>query len=235
MDRFADGADGLGEILHRVMSRHVTGLEMHFGNAAIIAGDEAEQDFGEEAPLFQPEPAHDAEIDRHQPSGVIEEQVPRMHVGVEESVAQGVTQEALDYLAAEVGQIDLRLREAGVIVQRDAVDPLHRQHVVGGAIPVHRRHAEVGIVAGVLRHLGKRRRFEPQIHFHRHRARHGIDDLDQPQPPRFRRISFGFAGDVKEIAEVAMEARRYIGPQHLDRHLLAHAVLFDLAAMHLCD
>ena len=52
VDRLADGADGLREILHRVMARHIAGLEMHFGDAAIVAGDEAQQDFGEEAPLL---------------------------------------------------------------------------------------------------------------------------------------------------------------------------------------
>ena len=112
-----------------------------------------------------------------------------MHVGVEEAVAQRVAQETLDHLASEIGQVDLRLLEPRVVVQRDAVDPLHRQHVVGGAIPVDRRHAKIRIVAGVLRHLGQRGRFQPQIHLHRDRARQRVDDLDQPQPPRFRRIA----------------------------------------------
>ena len=109
MDRLADGADGLREILHRMMARHIAGLEMHFGDAAIVARDEAQQNFGEEAPLLQAEPAHDAEIDRHQPAGIVEEQIAGMHVGMEEAVAQRVTQETLDHLAAEIGQVDLRL------------------------------------------------------------------------------------------------------------------------------
>ena len=157
MDRLADGADGLREILHRVMPRHVAGLEMHFGDAAIVARDEAQQNFGEEAPLLQPEPAHDAEIDRDQPAGLVEEQIAGMHVGMEEAVAQRVAQKTLDHLAPEIGQVDLRLLEPRVVVQRDAVDPLHRQHVMGGAVPVDRRHAKIRIVAGVLRHLGQAR------------------------------------------------------------------------------
>ena len=64
VDRLADGADRLRERFDRMMRRHVAGLEMHFRGAAIIAGDEAVQDFGEEAPLLVAEPAHDAEIDR---------------------------------------------------------------------------------------------------------------------------------------------------------------------------
>ena len=162
---------------------------MHLGDAAIVAGDEAQQDFGEEAPLLQAEPAHDAEIDRDQPAGIVEEQIAGMHVGMKEAVAQRVAQEALDHLAAEIGQIDLRLLEPRMVAQRDAVDPFHRQHIVRGAVPVDRGHAKVRIVAGVLRHLGQRGGFEPQIHFHRDRARHRVDDFDQPQPPRFRRIA----------------------------------------------
>ena len=95
-----------------------------------------------------------------------------MHVGMEEAVAQRVAQETLDHLAAEVGQVDLRLLEPRMIAQRDAVDPFHRQHVVRGAVPVDGGHAEIRIVAGVLRHLGQRGRFQPQVHLHRHRARH---------------------------------------------------------------
>ena len=43
VDRLADGADRLREILDRMMGRHIAGLEMHFGDAAIVAGDEAER------------------------------------------------------------------------------------------------------------------------------------------------------------------------------------------------
>ena len=125
--------------------------------------------------------------------------------------------------------------EPRVIVQRDAVDPLHRQHVVGGAVPVDGRHAEIRIVAGVLRHLGQGGRFQPQVHLHRDRARHRVDDFDQPQPPRFGRMRFRIVRDEEEIAEVAAETRGDIGPQHLDRDRLAHAVALDLAAMHLRD
>src|ERR1700682_2413068 len=101
VDRLADGADGLGKILHRMMPGHIAGLEMHLGDAAIVAGDEAQQNFGEEAPLLHAEPAHDAEIHGDKPAGVVEEQIAGMHVGMKEAVAQRMAQEALDHLAAE--------------------------------------------------------------------------------------------------------------------------------------
>ena len=112
MDRLADGADRLGEAVDGVMRRHVARLEMHLGGAAIVAGDEAEQDFREEAPLLGAEPSHDAEVDRHQPGVGVDEQVAGMHVGVEETVAQGVAQKALDHRAAERGEVQAPWRGA---------------------------------------------------------------------------------------------------------------------------
>ena len=158
-----------------------------------------------------------------------------MHVGVEEAVAQRVPQEILYHLAAEIRQVDLRGLEFGAIVQRDAVDPLHRQHMMAGAIPIHRRHAEIMILAGVLRHLRERGRFQPQIHFHRHRARQRIDDLDRTQPPRFGRNRFDLSRREHEIAEIMTEAAANVGSQHLHRDRLADAVFLDFGAMHLRD
>ena len=86
MDRFPDGADGLREILHRVMCGHIARLEVNFGDAAIVARDEAEQNFRKEAAFLQAEPAHDAEVDRDEAPAIIDEQIARMHVGVEEAV-----------------------------------------------------------------------------------------------------------------------------------------------------
>ena len=74
------------------MRGHIARLEVHLCGAAIIAGDEAEQDLGEKPALLGAEPTHDAEVDGHQASIRIDEQVAGMHVGVEEAVAQRVTQ-----------------------------------------------------------------------------------------------------------------------------------------------
>ncbi len=157
------------------------------------------------------------------------------HVGMKEAVTQRVAQKALDHLAPELGQIDMRRLETRVIAQRDAVDPFHRQHIMSGAIPVDGGYAKIRIVAGVLRHFGERGSFQPQVHLHRHRARHRIDDLDQPQPSRLRRIGFGVVRDKEEIGKVAAKARGDIGPEHLHRHGGTHAVPLGFAAMHLRD
>ena len=74
---------------------------MHFGDAQIVARDEAIEDFGEEAALLLAEPAGDAEIDRDDGAVGLDEQIARMHVGVEEAVAQRVAQERLDQVGGD--------------------------------------------------------------------------------------------------------------------------------------
>ena len=141
VDRLADGADRLREILDRMMRRHVAGLEMHLRDAQVIAADEAEQNLGEEPPLLHAEAAHDAEIDRHEPALIVHEQVAGMHVGVKEAVADGVAQEGLDDRAPERRPVEARGLDGREIVEADAVDPGGGQHVAGGQIPFGLRHA----------------------------------------------------------------------------------------------
>src|SRR6201999_739768 len=105
------------EILHRMMPRNIAGLEMHLGDTTIIAGDEPQEYLGQKATLLQAKPPHDAEIDCNQPPGIVEEQISRVHVGMEEAVPQRVAQETLDHLATEVGQVDLRLFQSRMVVQ----------------------------------------------------------------------------------------------------------------------
>src|SRR5262249_34106123 len=102
VDRLADGADRLREAFDRMMPRHVAGLEMHLGGAVIVAGNEAEQNLGEEAPFLLPQPAHDAEVDRDQVARVVDEEIAGMHVGVEEAVAQRLAQKGLNHRAARL-------------------------------------------------------------------------------------------------------------------------------------
>ena len=117
----------------------------------IVAGDEAVEDLGEEAPLLRREPAHDAEIDRDDAAVGVDEQVARMHVGMEEAVAQRMAQEGLHQRAAERRQVEPAGCERRAVGQRRAVDPFEREHLARGAFPVDRRHAEVGIVLDVIR------------------------------------------------------------------------------------
>ncbi len=187
----------------------------------IVAGDEAEQNLGQEAPLLAPEPSHDAEVDRDQLAGVVDEQVAGMHVGVEEAVAQRMAQEGLDQRAGEVREVEALGLQPGAVGERRRLDPFQREHIARGAVPVHDRHAEIRIVPGILRHFRERRRFEPQIHLDGDRTLERLDHLDQPQPSRFRMQSFGIAGGERKGIEIDLEAALDARSQHLHRHRCA--------------
>src|SRR5690606_2757099 len=104
-DRLANGADRLREIVDRMMRRHIARLEMNFGGAAPVSGDEAVQNLGEETPLFRLKPTHDAAIDRDQIALGIDEQIAGVHVGMEEAVTQRLAEKGLDDDAREAGKI----------------------------------------------------------------------------------------------------------------------------------
>ena len=202
MDRLADRADRLREAFHRMMRRHVAGLEMNLGSADVISRDEAVEDLGEEAALLRRQPPHDAEVDRNDAAFWVDEQIAGMHVGVKEAVAQRMTQEGLHQRASERRQVEAACFERLAIGERRAVDPFERQHRARSALPVDRRHAKVRIVLDVVAHLGDRRGFEPQIHLDGDRARERVDHLDEAQPPRFRLMALGGARREIERLEV---------------------------------
>ncbi len=138
---------------------------MNLRGAVIIAGDEAVQDFRKEQPLLGAEPAHDAEVDGNQPAVIVDEQIAGMHVGVKEAVAQRMAEKGLDQGAGELPQIEAFGHQSRAVGQRRGVDPFQRQHFLGGAVPVDRRHAKIRIVLGVFGHFRKRRRFQAEVHF----------------------------------------------------------------------
>ena len=166
---------------------------------------------------------------------VVDEQIARVHVGMEEAVAQRVAQERLHHGAGEMLQVEALGLQRGAIVERRALDPFERQHVFRGAVPIDRRHAEIRIGFRVLGKFRQRRGFEPQIHFDGDRTRERVDHLDEAQPLRFRRIALGAAGSEVERIEVVAKAPLDAGPQHLHGDGAANAADENLGAMHLRD
>ena len=167
----------------------------------------------------------------------VDEQIARMHVGVEEAVAQRVAQEGLDHACgrAPAGRSP---RASSAARSCSGVPSIHSSVSTSarGAVPVDRRHAEVRIVLGVLRHLGERGGLEPQVHLERDRAR----AASRPsRSRRSRRASADSALGVRarevEGCRDRAEAPLDAGPQHLHGDGLAAVGVDDLGAMHLRD
>ena len=189
----------------------------------------------EKAPFLRTEASHDAEIDRHQLAGVIDKQVAGMHVGMKKAVAQRMAQEGLNHRAREALEIQPTGFKQSAVGQWRRVDPFEREHIARGAVPIHRGDAEVGIVAGVLRHLRERRRLETQVHLERDRPTQRLDHLDESQSPRLRRHALGVARDKRECVEINLEASLHLRPQYLHRDGADTTVGDDFSPVHLGD
>ena len=103
--RLAHRAQGRGEFVDRVMRGHILRLEMDFGDAAVVAGGQAIEDFGQPLPRAAVDPAHDAEVDRGDGPVRLDEQVALVHVGMEESGADRLAEEGEHQPLGERGQI----------------------------------------------------------------------------------------------------------------------------------
>ena len=206
---------------------------MNLGGTVIIPRDEAVQDLRQEQTLLRPEPAHDAEIDRHEPAVVVDEQISRMHVGVKEAVAQRMAEKRLDQGTGKLRQVEAFGLQPRPIRQRRGVDPFEGEDFLAGAVPVHRRDAEIRIVLGVLGHLRERGGLQAEVHLDGHAAPQGVDHFNEPQPPRLGGKIFGVARDEGKGAEIGAKAMFDAGPQHLDGDGARPRRGRDLRPMHL--
>ena len=116
-----------------------------------------------------------------------------------------------------------------------AVDPLHRQRFAGRAVPVDARAAKIGVAAEVLGELVGGRGLEAKIHFHPHRARERLDDLDEPEAPRVREEALGEPSGEEHVAEIALETAFDARAQNLHRDVALAFVVAHFGAVNLGD
>ena len=185
VDRLADRADRLRERLDRMVRRHIAGLEMHLGGALVVAGDEAVQDFGEEAALLRAEPAHDAEVDERSvaPSSSTN-RLPGCMSAWKKPSRSAWRRKVWITARARC----LRSKPLASSLARSCSGVPSIQSSVSTSLAVRSQSTagtrKSGSRLGVLRHLGQRRGLEPQVHLDRDRAAQRRDGLHQAQPPR---------------------------------------------------
>ncbi len=101
----------------------------------------------------------------HSTSAGIHEQIARMHVGVEKSVAQRLRQKtAHDHDRDSFGIMSCGQEGFGV-AQAGTIHPFGGEYFRSGARPIQNRDTEIVVVAGVVREFRSRRRFHPEIEF----------------------------------------------------------------------
>ncbi len=191
---------------------------MHLGDAAVVARDEAVEDFGEEAPLLRPEPPHDAEIDRDDAPGVVDEQIAGMHVGVEEAVAQRVAQEGSGSPRgrARAGRgpgferaCDRTARVPSIHSSVSTSWAVRSQSTAGT-----RKSGSSLVFSAISDSAAASSRRSISIATERASV---VDHFDQPQPARLGGKRFRMMRREGEGVEIGLEAPFDAGPQHLDR------------------
>ena len=134
--------------------RHESGGELHLGDPAVVALQEAQQHVGEVVARLAVEAAHDAEIDGPDIALEIDEHVPGMLVAVEEAVAEGLLEEDRRGAGQHQIDVDARGQHPRAVVHADPGQPLQGQRAPRRPPPIHLRHAIGGIPGEVLRQLG---------------------------------------------------------------------------------
>ncbi len=189
---------------------------MDFGDAAVIAGDQAVEDFGQPDPRAAVDSAHDPEVDhRDAPVGQREE-ISLVKVGVEEAVDDRLPQEGADQGCRERLAVVPGRNQRVAVVELDPVEPFERQDPARGSPPVDLRHMEVGLGDHILAQLRRGGGFALQVELaHGPLAEMG-DDQPRPQPRSFTAGIFDmsrgpFIG-FQRFGEFLLDA----GPQNLD-------------------
>ena len=235
-DRLASRADRAFEFIDPGIARHPARLDVRLGDALVIATEEGEEVLREVIAINIGQRADDAEIERDvlpkRPRRIAHKNVARVHVGMEEAVAEHLGEKDLDPGARQLLEIDTRGHDAVELADRNAVHALHDDHALAAIIPMHLGHAQqggAGEIAPQLRAVGglaHQVEFIVQIfvelghHFARTQTLAvGPHALDQP-------------GRGPHQGQILFDDRLHAGAQHLDRDL---APVFECGQMHLGD
>ncbi len=194
---------------------------MHLRDAAIVTADEADQDLRVDPPGIFVDMAHDAEIVGDDVARRGNLQIALMHVGMEESVAQRVAQEELQYAFGERGAVVPGRPDRQHLAQRDPLRPAERHHPPRGQFPVGHGHLEPGIAPGVVGEFRGSRAFKPQIQLAHHHALEMADDVRGPEAARRGRQNLDQSrGEMKGV-DVTPEGTFDPGAENLDRDVVA--------------
>jgi hypothetical protein len=146
----------------RVFARRPAGFDVGLGHALVVAPEEGQEVLRQVILVEVVQGADDAEVERDVAAEGLgldrHQDVPGVHIGVEEAVAEHLGEEDLDAIARQFFQVDAGGNQAVGLRDRDAVHALHHDHAAGAVIPVHLRHHQqvrAGEVAAQLAGLGR--------------------------------------------------------------------------------
>src|SRR5690606_24104473 len=235
-DRLADRAHRRLELVDARLGWDPPGIDVQRRDAPVVAAEEREEILGEIMLILVAQRADDAEVDRDVAGTLrvrdVDEDVPRMHVRMEEVVAEHLREEDLDAVLGEQTDVRAARLEERDVADRDAVDALHRQHVGPAIVPVDLRHVELVRVREIALQLRRVRGLAQQVDLVHQRLLELLDDLDGPQAPSVRPVALGEPRELIEHLDVALDQSTDIRTQDLHDDLGA---VDEPRRMHLGD
>ena len=166
------------------------------------------------------EPPHDSPVDDADAAVAQQHHVAGVHVAVEGAPAHGGEEEGAHHLLDQRGGVEAEVGHPGQVVDGDAVEELHRQHVAARELGVglgHRHELQVELVLQPAE-VHQRARLVAQVHL--------LADL---HPEAVEQLQGGAGHLVAGLAHQDLEQGLHevevgrhdvldVGAQHLDRH-----------------
>ena len=138
------GADRALELVDAGVRRHPAAFDVQLGHALVVAPEEGEEVLRQVVLVELGQRADDAEVERDVAAEGCrldaDLDVARVHVGVEEAVAEHLREEDRHAVARQLLDVDAGLAQALDLADRHAVHALHHDHVVLAQVPDHLGH-----------------------------------------------------------------------------------------------
>ena len=220
-NRLADGTDGRFELLDPGVPGYPARLHVELGDPPVVPVEEGQQVLRQVAFVFLGQGAHDAEVDRDVAPVGFDEDVARVHVGVEKVVLEDLGEEDLDTpLSQQLHANALPAQGVGV-AHRGAADALHHQHVLACQVPVDLGDVECLVVQEVAPQLGGVGGLAHQVELVEDGLLVLLDHFDRVQATAVLPVLFRQPRDGEEQVDVAPDGLLDVGAQHLDHDALA--------------
>src|SRR5258706_4375969 len=164
-DRFTHRAYRRLELLDTRIGRNPARLDMYFRDAPVIAPEKGEEVLREVVLVHLVERAHDAEVERDVAAVGRHQDVPRVHVGVKEPVAENLREENLDAGTRELRDLDAQRAQFTHLADRHADHALHDHDLGAAEVPEYFRHEQQRRVVEIAAQLAGVGRLAHQIEF----------------------------------------------------------------------
>ena len=198
---------------------------MQLGHALVVAAEEGDEVLRQVVLVDLGQRADDAEVQRHVAAEGLgrdaDLDVARVHVGMEEAVAEHLGEEDGHAVARQLLDVHAGLAQPVHLADRDARHALHHDHRGGAQVPVHLGHQDQRQVGHVAAQLGGVGRLAHQVQLVVQVAVELGHHVARPQPLAVGRQALDPARQRVQQRHVVVDDVQHARAQHLHGHLAA--------------